>query len=267
MQLFYREYGEGYPIVILHGLYGSSDNWVSIASKLSDDYRIILPDQRNHGKSPHNPIHTYHSMSEDLFDLVKRLDISNFILVGHSMGGKAASFFARQWPDLLSGLVVIDITPFKTDADQIISESLHRKILEKMIETDTLTLKNREETYKIFNDITPSVKVSNFLLKNLKRNKKGNFEWKLNPLNLYNNLENIFDGLEIPEAGKTEPVSGFPVYFLRAMDSDYINEKDYDPIQKVFPAAEIIEVSGSSHWIHAEKPELIIKLVRDNFPV
>jgi len=183
------------------------------------------------------------------------------------MGGKTASFFAGQRPDMLSGLVVIDITPFRTDAKQIVSESLHRKILEKMTETDPSTLENREEAFRIFSDITPSVKVRNFLLKNLKRNNKGNFEWKLNPLNLFSNLENIFDGMEIPEPGENEPIRGFPVYFLRAMDSDYINEKDYDPIRRVFPAAEIIEVPESNHWIHAEKPELIIKLIRDNFPV
>ena len=266
MELFYREYGGGFPFVILHGLYGSSDNWVSIANSLSDTYRIILPDLRNHGKSPHNPVHTYPSMSEDLFELVQRLDIHKFVLVGHSMGGKTASFFARQWPDMLAGLVIIDISPFRTGPEHTISDSMHSRVLKKMSETDPSLFENREEADNIFRDITSSVKVRNFLLKNLHRNNKGVYEWKLNPRNLYDNMKNIFDGFEILGQGEVDPVSGFPVFFLRAMDSDYISESDYGPIQRLFPAAEIIEVPGSSHWIHAEKPELIIKLLRDNFP-
>jgi pimeloyl-ACP methyl ester carboxylesterase len=266
MQLFYREYGEGYPIVILHGLYGSSDNWVSIAGELADTYRIILPDQRNHGKSPHDEKHTYELMSSDLHELLKRLEIDNFILMGHSMGGKTAAYFARQWPEMLTGLLILDITPFRTDTEQVISESLHLQILGKMADTDPSAFDSREEAGKIFSEITPSVRIRNFLLKNLERDKKGNFKWKLNPRYLYDNLENIFDGMELPEAGKTEPIRGFPVYFLRAMNSDYISETDYEPIRKLFPAAEIIEVPGASHWIHAEKPELIVELIRDNFP-
>lgn len=265
MELFYREYGEGIPLLILHGLYGSSDNWLSIARELSETYRVILPDQRNHGQSPHDPVHNYKAMSEDLHELVVDLDIDEFILAGHSMGGKTASFFARRWPGMLSGLVIIDISPFKAGPEDKISNSIHERLLKRMTETDLSLIKNREEAHNIFTDIISSVKVRNFILKNLHRDKKGNFEWKINPHNLYDNLENIFDGLEIPLSGNVDPVTGFPVYFLRAMESDYISDKDYGPIQKVFPAAEIIEVPGSSHWIHAEKPEVIIKLFKENF--
>lgn len=267
MDLFYREYGAGVPVVILHGLYGSSDNWVSIANKLSNSYRIIIPDLRNHGRSPHNQVHTYASMSKDILELVQKLGLKRFVLVGHSMGGKTASFFARQWPDMLAGLVIIDISPFKTGPENTSSDNMHSLILKKMCETDPSLIEDREEANKIFSDIIPSEKVRNFLLKNLKRNNEGVFEWKLNPRNLYDNLENIFDGFERPDHGEVDPVSGFPVYFLKAMDSDYISEQDYDPIQKIFPAAEIIEVPDSSHWIHAEKPQLLIRLLRNNFPV
>jgi len=267
MNLFYREYGAGFPVVILHGLYGSSDNWVSIANELAESYRIILPDLRNHGKSPHNIIHTYDSMSKDIHELVQKLEINKFVLVGHSMGGKTASFFARQWPDMLAGLVIIDISPFRTEPENTSSDTMHGHILKKTCEIDPSLLKSREEADKIFSEIISSVKVRNFLLKNLQRNNEGVYEWKHNPQNLYDNLENIFDGFKRPGHGDIDPVRGFPVYFLKAMDSDYIGEQDYDPIQEIFPAAEIIEVPDSSHWIHAEKPQLLIKLLRDNFPV
>lgn len=267
MDLYYREYGEGYPLIILHGLYGSSDNWISIAGKLSGSYRVILPDLRNHGRSSHDPLHSYEAMSKDLFELAVSLDIDRFILAGHSMGGKTAAYFARQWPEMLAGLVVIDISPFRAGTEKEISGGMHELILKKMDETDPSEIKDRKEADRMFRDISPSAKVRNFLLKNLHRNKKGAFEWRLNPGYLYDNLDNIYDGLDIPETGEVDTISGFPVFFLRAMESGYIREDDYEHIQRLFPAAEIIEVPGTSHWIHAEKPGLIIKLVKENFPV
>jgi len=267
MNLFYREYGSGYPLIILHGLYGSSDNWISIADDLSDSYRVILPDQRNHGRSAHDPVHTYEAMSSDLLELVNKLEIREFILAGHSMGGKTASFFACRQPGMLSGLVIIDISPFRQDPEEITAGSIHHKILKKMTETDPSELRNREEADKLFSEFISSEKVRNFLLKNLKRNREGSFKWKLNPGNLYNNLDNIFEGLKMPDNTDNKIIRGFPVFFLRAMDSAYIKDQDYHDIQAVFPAAEIIEVPGSSHWIHAEKPGVITGLLRDNFPV
>lgn len=266
MDLYYREYGTGFPVVILHGLYGSSDNWVSVANELADKYRVILPDQRNHGRSPHHESHTYREMSEDLYRLVTSLGINNFILAGHSMGGKTAAFFAMQWPHLLEGLLILDISPFKVIPDNI-EGSVHYGILKKLKEIDPSTLKNREEADSLLSDTIPSVKVRNFLLKNLQRDTNGKFEWKLNPQFLFDNIHNIYDGLERPGQAESSNLRGFPVFFLRAMDSDYITDNDYEPINKLFPAAEVIEVADTSHWIHAEKPEVIIKLIRDQFPV
>lgn len=267
MNLFHREYGSGYPIVILHGLYGSSDNWMSIAGKLSDSYRVILPDQRNHGRSAHNELHTYEAMSNDLHELVERLGVKKFILVGHSMGGKTASFFAKKWPGMLSGLVVIDIKPFAYSPGQGGAGEMHRAILEKMAGTDPALIKDRDEAHRIFNDIVSSKKVRNFLLKNLHRTKRGGFEWRLNPGNLLSNLDNIFDGLELPARGDHKDIiSGFAVIFLKAMNSDYISDDDYEDIQALFPAAEIMKIPDSSHWVHAEKPELIPSIIRENFP-
>lgn len=266
MDLYYREYGEGFPLVILHGLYGSSDNWVSIANELADDYRIILPDQRNHGRSPHNAIHTYQAMSEDLHRLVSSTGIKKFILAGHSMGGKTAAYFASRWPEMLSGLIIIDISPFKVTGEDF-SGGVHYNILKRMIEIDPSSLETRDKADRLLSGAISSTRIRNFLLKNLHRDKEGKFEWKLNPRFLFDNLHNIYDGLEIPGTTHNSDTRGFPVFFLRAMDSDYITEGDYEPIQKLFPASEIIEVPDTSHWIHAEKPEAIINLIRDHFPV
>ncbi len=99
-------------MIILHGLYGSSDNWVTIAKELADSFTVYLPDQRNHGQSPHSDIHDYESMSDDLFELVMDLNLGRFFLAGHSMGGKTAYPFALKWPEMLYGLIVADISPF-----------------------------------------------------------------------------------------------------------------------------------------------------------
>src|SRR5512138_128346 len=104
MELFYRKYGTGPPLFILHGLFGSSDNWVTIARKLSGYFTVYLPDQRNHGQSPHSDIHNYDSMSRDLFELTEKLEINKLFLAGHSMGGKVAVNFALKWPEKINSL-------------------------------------------------------------------------------------------------------------------------------------------------------------------
>ena len=106
MKLFYRKFGEGPPLVILHGLYGSSDNWVSIAKKIGDSFTVYLPDQRNHGQSPHSDTHDYNSMRDDLFEMVSELRIKKFFLAGHSMGGKTAIAFAAKWPEMIYDFAV-----------------------------------------------------------------------------------------------------------------------------------------------------------------
>src|SRR5512133_2376601 len=112
MKLFCRKYGNGPPLIILHGLFGSSDNWVTIAKNLSDSFTVYLPDQRNHGQSPHSDVHDYDSMRDDLFELVNDLSLKKFFLAGHSMGGKTAISFALKWPEMLNGLLIADISPF-----------------------------------------------------------------------------------------------------------------------------------------------------------
>jgi pimeloyl-ACP methyl ester carboxylesterase len=132
MRLYYRELGKGEPLVILHGLYGSSDNWMSIGRELSSKYRVILVDQRNHGQSPHNNSHTYSDLALDLLELFDLLHLGEAIIVGHSMGGKVAMLFAAQYPDKVKALVVVDILPYSYREENGFGntqEHEHRKIL------------------------------------------------------------------------------------------------------------------------------------------
>jgi len=123
MKLFCRKYGNGPPLIILHGLFGSSDNWVTIARGMSDRFTVFLPDQRNHGSSPRSNVHDYESLSNDLKELADDLRLDKYFLAGHSMGGKTAVSFACKWPERLSGLLVADISPFANEGPD--SEMAH----------------------------------------------------------------------------------------------------------------------------------------------
>lgn len=262
MKLFYREYGSGIPVMILHGLYGSSDNWSGIARELSDRFRVILPDLRNHGQSPHDPVHTYDAMSDDIAELADKLELKRFIVAGHSMGGRSAIWFARRWPSRTAGLIVLDMSPFRRIKNDKGEPWFHSKVLRLMTASDPAMFRDREDAENLFTGKIGDSRITAFLLKNLTRDKNGAFRWKLNPGILLDNLDNIMDGLD-PDPAQITPVTGFPVLFLRAEHSGYITEQDIELIPSLFPAAEIITVKDTSHWLHAEKPDEITGRIRD----
>jgi len=262
MKLFYREFGSGIPLIILHGLYGSSDNWVSIARVLSESFRVILPDLRNHGLSPHHPLHSYDAMSADLDELVSELGLSKYFLLGHSMGGKTAIYHARKYAGRIAGLMIIDISPFKADNKNSPQAEFHRMVLDTLATLPLDKAQSRKELDKLLSARISSLRIRQFILKNISRNMNKTFRWKLNPRFLRNNLDNILDGFDRGSALDAQ-IAGFPVVFVRAGKSDYIRETDYEDIMKLFPSSEIVEIEDSSHWIHTEKPETIVKLIRE----
>lgn len=248
--------------MIIHGLYGSSDNWVSIARALSDEFRVIIPDLRNHGNSPHSELHTYEAMSDDIMELADSAGLGKFIIAGHSMGGKVALRFTARWPERIAGLIVLDISPFRADPVKNRSVDQHMDILRLMNEIDPATLTSRDEAEAKFFEKIPSERITAFLLKNLARNEKGSFRWKLNPRYLLDNIDNIMEGVERKDY-PDHTMTGFPVLFLRAENSGYISDEDIKDIYTLFPAAEIVTIRETSHWLHAEKPELITDYIRD----
>lgn len=259
MKLFYRKYGSGPCFVILHGLYGSSDNWVTIARKISERFTVIVPDLRNHGQSPHTKDHTYNLMSEDIAELIHELDIRKFILAGHSMGGRVAMNFAYKFPEMIEVLFVIDISPFGSADPENQYFEQHRKILKSMLSVDIRSLKSRRDVENYLATGIESERTRGFLMKNLTRNSEGLFEWKLNAESLLLNLANI-TGSMTEEKIYQNPVSGFPVYFLRGEKSDYLNPDDFPGIRSLFPAAELVTIKDAGHWIHADRPDEIEKL-------
>ncbi len=254
MELFYRKIGiSGPPLIILHGLYGSSDNWISVAKLLENHFEIFLIDQRNHGKSPHSNDFNYELLSNDLFEFFAKHNIVKASIIGHSMGGKAAMFFAKKYPELINSLLIIDIAP--KNYQNIYSPELvtHNKIIETLLSINLNELKSREQADEEMAKNIDSIKLRSFLLKNLHRNKNGNFEWLLNLKSISENFNNIADGFEKIEWENIE-ISGFPVLFVKGENSKYILDEDLLLINKLFPATEIFELSNTGHWLHAEKP-------------
>lgn len=258
MKLFFRKYGSGPPLIILHGLYGSSDNWVSVAKSISDSFTVYLPDQRNHGQSPHSPFHDYDSMKEDLSEFVNELDLKKFFLAGHSMGGKTAVNYALSWPEKLYGLLVADISPLVSEDINSVAFNQHSEILNSIVSLNLSGIKSRDDVDALLSARIKPENTRQFIMKNLKREPDNSFSWKLNAIALLENLGRIMEGIG-PGDGDIREITGFPVYFLKGEYSEYLPESDFIKIRKLFPAAEFTVIPRSGHWIHADNPEAIKK--------
>jgi len=248
MQLFYREAGEGRPIVILHGLFGSSDNWMSVTKELALHYKAYVLDARNHGQSPHAVIHNYTEMAADLKEFIDFHKIENPILIGHSMGGKTIMRFAAEYPSVAEKLIVVDISPRFYGRH-------HEAILTGLAAIDLVTLKTRGEADAILSIYVGDVGVRMFLLKSLYRNSEGKFDWRINLSVLSDQIDNI--GEALPETAKIN----IPTLFIRGSESGYIEVKHTALIQQHFSNVRIETVDGASHFVHAEKPQEVIDLI------
>lgn len=250
MKLFYRKYGEGKPVIILHGLFGLSDNWVSHGKRLSNHFSVYLLDLRNHGQSPHSPTFNYHAMADDLHEFVRENKLDNPVIIGHSMGGKVAMNFALQYPNMIERLVVIDISPTKyPDRDA------HFEIISAMMSINFEAINKREEVYEILETSIPSEKIRLFIMKNLYRKTRHSFDWRLNLNAINNNMDNVFAGIE------SDGTNNLPALFIRGSLSDYIKTEDEKTIRDYFPNAEIKTIEGVGHWVHAEAPSELCDLL------
>jgi esterase len=263
MKLFYRKMGKGPAFLILHGLYGSSDNWITIGRQLSPDFEVYLLDSRNHGLSPHEMEHTYHAMASDLLEFMDDLQIKKAIIMGHSMGGKVAMCFALNHPERLSHLIVLDIAPKSYLAALDLKDKTldHQYILETMLNFDFSGIMRRDQLDALLSTSIENASIRQFLLKNVKRDQNNAFKWILNVEALFANLEEILGGLPFKQAVWENVISGFPVLFVKAGDSDYILKEDEESVKHVFPNSFIETIEGSGHWIHVDQPGLLVELI------
>lgn len=264
MKLFHRKFGEsGPPMIIVHGLYGASDNWVSVAKEFAERFEVFVVDQRNHGESPHAPEHDYGVMRDDLMEFMDEQGLKSAILVGHSMGGKTIMQLALDHPERVDSLVVIDIAPVSylemEDGTRLAAN--HSKMIDAMMELDLSLYASREEISQALATSIGSERIRLFLLKNVSRSKDGAFSWSINLPALKEHLDAIMDGLDTGAAISNGGISGFPALFVTGEKSDYIRPEDHKLIRQVFPAAEIVPIPGAGHWVHAEQPDLLVKSI------
>jgi len=264
MKLHFRKSGSGIPLIILHGLYGSGDNWHTIGRELSTLYEVFMVDQRNHGHSPHHPLHNYSVMSEDLHEFMLQHNLNSVFIIGHSMGGKTALAFGLKFPEMIKKMIVVDISPLGYNIAEDSREVLtHRRIITALQSVNPALLKNREEADQSLRQFIAPQPIRQFLLKNLKRSHEGGFYWSLNINSLANNLPDIFSG--IIDEKNTNPKLNlqFPLLFIKGEFSGYIRKKDEEAIRRYFQQADIITIPGAGHWVHAEQPVAFIQAVRN----
>lgn len=252
MILNYKKIGEtGQPIIILHGVFGSLDNWLSIGKIISENgFVIYLLDQRNHGRSPHQAPLDYPTMSADLNEFIQQHSITNPILVGHSMGGKTVMQFAVEHPNDFKKMVVVDIAPKKYPIH-------HQKLLQGLNTLNTEQIQNRNEADQLLSAFEPNLSVRQFLLKNLYRKEEGGFDWRFNLPVLSTDMSKV--GHEIPHLTQVDK----PALFLRGGNSDYVLDQDWDDILALFPNATLETVQNSGHWVQAEQPKAFVEAVVD----
>jgi esterase len=265
MNLFFRKTGSGPALVILHGLYGSSDNWMGIANNLKNEFEIFIPDLRNHGQSPKSSLMNYTSMRNDVLGFFEQNKIEKAVLLGHSMGGRVAIDFALNFPEKISHLVVVDISPrpYLESRNHNIVFKHHKYIIKQLMEVTLDDLNDRKQVSEILLRKLYDERLVNFLLKNLKKHKESGFYWALNLPVIANELENILKGTSDTDINKHFNTTGFPVLFLKGSLSSYLTSDDYPFIRKLFPFAEIKEIEEAGHWLHAEQPEIFVNNIRD----
>jgi esterase len=255
MDLNFKEFGTGEPLVILHGLFGTLDNWQTIARQLAEDFTVYIVDLPNHGRSPHTKGEfDYSEMSDAVAEFLTKNWIHETRLIGHSMGGKLAMQLALNQPDLIKKLAVIDIAPKKYTGG-------HGNIFKALFALDLNTLADRKEAEQFLTEHLPEEGAGTiqFLLKNLSRRAEGEgggFEWKMNLDVLFANYPRILDKLE----GET-PFRK-PTLFVRGGNSNYIKDSDFDLISKLFPNSAIQTIEDAGHWVHAEKPKELLEVLK-----
>jgi esterase len=261
MKLFYRKFGQGQPLIILHGLFGQSDNWNSLAKQFSEQgLEVYTVDQRNHGLSPHSDVWNYKAMSDDLLELIKENDLKNIILLGHSMGGKTAMQFAVDHPDYLDKLIVVDIAPKYYPIH-------HQSVLDALHAVDFNVVKNRKEVEAVLSQYISDFGTKQFLLKNIFWTDEEEMAWRFNLNVITQQIENVGEGVkDVGEAPSTDIICEVQTLFIRGENSDYILDEDLDLIREIFPRSMLDTIAGSGHWVHAEKPkeffEAVMKFIK-----
>ncbi|MFM6936149.1 MAG: alpha/beta fold hydrolase, partial [Aquirufa sp.] len=240
----------GTPIIILHGIFGTSDNWLGIAKAFADTNRVFLLDQRNHGQSPWSDEFDYQVMAADLLEFIKDHDLENPIIIGHSMGGKTVMQFGLNYPGIAQKIIVVDIAPKFYPVH-------HTQILAGLNSVDLLAIQSRNDANEHMKRFEENEGVRQFLLKNLYRNADGQFAWRINLAVITKNIDVVGHELFVKNACETN------TYFIKGGNSHYIQPEDERYIAEIFPNFELIEIPNAGHWVQADQPEAFVQALKE----
>ena len=250
MTLNYKTLGSGKPLVILHGLLGSLDNWVTVSKYLSKSYKVYIIDLPNHGKSYHSQGFSYEDMSNDLDSFFNKSGLTNFSLLGHSMGGKLALKYTDMFEDKIDKLIIVDI------ANKSYGINRFDHIFKAMFSISLNNLKSRSDADNAISNLIKNEGERNFILKNLKRTTDG-FKWTPNIMLLHRKLSDISSKINLRRKVKNNTL------FLLGENSNYFNVEDENNLSDEFENYSIKKIQNSGHWVHAENPKDFITSVLD----
>jgi esterase len=250
MELYFKTLGEGKPLLVLHGLFGSGDNWLSLGKQWAEHYKVYLIDQRNHGHSPFADEMNYEVMSEDLYNFMANEGLRDVYLLGHSMGGKTALRFAQKYGFLIEKMVIADmgIKGYRPH---------HEEIFAALIKADVENKSSRKEVEDVLTSFNLDEGTKQFLLKNLYWKETGKqLSWRFNLDILYKNRMEVVKGLS------DEKISN-ETLFLVGGASSYVPATDFESIKELVPLATFEVLEGAGHWLHAEQPRQFVEKVID----
>ena len=241
--LYSKIEGEGKPLLIIHGYLGMSDNWKTLATQfVSEGFQTHALDLRNHGRSFHSDEFTYEAMVQDILEYCQENNLDKVSIIGHSMGGKLAMFFATKYPKMIDKLTIADIGPKYYRPH-------HQDIMEGLNAVDFTKKPERSEVEELLKPHIPDFGTRQFLMKSLYWVEPGQLGFRFNLPVFNENIENI--GEALPEDAIFEK----PTLFLRGEKSNYIKDEDFEKIKKHFPNSEIKTIANAGHWLHAENPK------------
>lgn len=249
MKLHYQKLGEGQPLLIIHGLFGSSDNWRSMARYFSKFFQVISLDLRNHGQSPHSDEQDFTLMAEDVLAVCDALEINKAQVLGHSLGGKVAMQFAALYPQRVDKLVVVDISP-----RQYFSQ--HTPMMDTMMALEMRQYSSRTEIDEALSASISDKTVRQFLLMNLQSDETG-FSWRINLPALKHNYQKLMAA--VCETTQLD----LPSLFIYGELSEYVSTEDRTLIKQHFTQAEFVAIAKAGHWVHAEKPQQFKQVVEE----
>jgi esterase len=242
MELFYRKIGENGPaLLIMHGVFGMSDNWLGIAKVLAEKYTVYLLDLQNHGQSPHSNELSYSSMATDLAQFIESHQLVKPYIVGHSMGGKVLMTFADAYPNIAQKIAIIDIAPRFYPVH-------HHMLLQGLNTIDIVNLESRTQANEYMKRFEDSEGVRQFLLKNLYRPETGGFGWRFNLKILTEQIANVSEEVYPKTCIETETL------FMYGENSSYITETDIQEIEQHYSHVSFKKIANAGHWVQADQP-------------